>query len=908
MKKAFVAILSLAALVACSQDVTLQRNDSAAISFDNFIEKKTRVATDPSTTTESLSEFSVWGFRGESSALVLQEERVYKSAEGWVYDNLQYWNEGADYFFAAVSPVKDSQVEVDATGLCKTGLGTITFTNTAAGDVDLIYASKLIDKSNVNASNPEKVKLQFAHLLAKVKFSIAYDFPNALTTVAVKDLKIANSPAVGTIDLTKERANWLWTLPQTGETVTLEFGDIEKGAQFPLVNEYYESDKECLLIPADATRSYTITFMVEVYNNGVLAGEYPKTVTLTDKAFVQGKNYNIKTVITPDNIVDGGLKPIEFEVIEVEPWVDGDADIDEPVQPEEPGDDNDEPEAFEPVASEWGVVGDLNNWGGSADVVMYTTETENLFVAKNVAIESGAFKVRANNAWNDAKNYGLEVAGQVYVDKYYAVITGSGSQNITPMEYGTYDVYFDLEAKRVALMTPGKAYADAADGGKPVVIVSGLKDHEWGLVGSFNGWDVANYVTTVVEGDWAVAKNVTLENGAEFKFAADKAWSLSYGSACDVNVDVTYSTYNNGGNMKFVGEAGAYDVYFSLVTADFYMTAAVVEEPETPVEPETPAVVYTSVADFLAAEVSADVYYTLKGTVTSVVNTTYGNFDLTDETGTVYIYGLCSPDGAAQYWNTAGVKVGDDIVIKTVRDVYGSQAQGKNALYVSHTSPGTLAFWLFDAATASFGAEGGEKSIAVEIYNSNAEVNAVSDNTQFAASFADGVLTITAAANTSSEVLSGNITVTCGTLSQVVTVSQAGAGAKQSAEASLSFANKAQRTSFSTSEQVWEQNGIVFTNQKNASTNNIADYASPVRLYQGSRIIVEAPGEITAIEFDCNSSSYATALKNSIGSTATVTVSSDKVTVTLDGSSSTFTVDKLTAQVRLDSLKVTYLE
>ena len=687
MKKAFVAILSLAALVACSQDVTLQRNDSAAISFDNFIEKKTRVATDPSTTTESLSEFSVWGFRGESSALVLQEERVYKTAEGWVYDNLQYWNEGADYFFAAVSPVKHSQVEVDATGLCKTGLGTITFTNTAAGDVDLIYASKLIDKSDVDASNPEKVKLQFAHLLAKVKFSIAYDFPNALTTVAVKDLKIANSPAVGTIDLTNERANWLWTLPQTGETVTLEFGDIEKGAQFPLVNEYYESDKECLLIPADATRSYTITFMVEVYNNGVLAGEYPKTVTLTDKAFVQGKNYNIKTVITPDNIVDGGLKPIEFEVIEVEPWVDGDADIDEPVQPEEPGDDNDEPEAFEPVASEWGVVGDLNNWGGSADVVMYTTETENLFVAKNVAIESGAFKVRANNAWNDAKNYGLEVAGQVYVDKYYAVITGSGSQNITPMEYGTYDVYFDLEAKRVALMTPGKAYTDAADGGKPVVIVSGLKDHEWGLVGSFNGWDVANYVTTVVEGDWAVAKNVTLENGAEFKFAADKAWSLSYGSACDVNVDVTYSTYNNGGNMKFVGEAGAYDVYFSLVTADFYMTAAVVEEPETPVEPVTPAAgSEVTVAKFLEMADTAN-EFVLTGEITRVVNETYGNFDLTDATGTIYIYGLLTPEGTAQQqWAAAGLRQGDTVTIKGVYNEYNGTAQVKNAIYVSHVA------------------------------------------------------------------------------------------------------------------------------------------------------------------------------------------------------------------------------
>ena len=379
---------------------------------------------------------------------------------------------------------------------------------------------------------------------------------------------------------------------------------------------------------------------------------------------------------------------------------------------------------------------------------------------------------------------------------------------------------------------------------------------------------------------------------------------------CRMNPTATANNWNNKWNQTadlvvptdgknfFILASGSWD---GATTSWSTYTPAVVE-------PETPAVVYTSVAEFLAAEVSADVYYTLKGTVTSVVNTTYGNFDLTDETGTVYIYGLCSPDGAAQYWNTAGVKVGDDIVIKTVRDVYGSQAQGKNALYVSHTSPGTLAFWLFDAATASFGAEGGEKSIAVDIYNSNAEVKAESDNAQFAASFADGVLTITAQANTTSEVINGNITVTCGTLSQVVTVSQAGAGAKQSAEASLSFANKAQRTSFSTTEQIWEQNGIVFTNQKNASTNNIADYASPVRLYQGSRIIVEAPGEITAIEFDCNSSSYATALKNSIGSTATVTVSSDKVTVTLDGSSSTFTIDKLSAQVRLDSLKVTYLE
>lgn len=230
-------------------------------------------------------------------------------------------------------------------------------------------------------------------------------------------------------------------------------------------------------------------------------------------------------------------------------------------------------EPFVPVASEWGVVGDLNGWN-APDVVMYTTETENLFVAENVTITSGSFKVRANNEWNDKKNYGLKTAGKVYADQYYAVETGGGSQNITPMTYGTYDVYFDLANERVALVTPGKSYADATDGGDPVVVVEGLKNHEWGLVGSFNGWDVVNYVVTEVQGDWAVAKNVTLTNGAEFKFAADKAWTLSYGSACDVKVGETYTTYENGGNMKFVGEAGTYNIYFSLVNAKFYIEQA----------------------------------------------------------------------------------------------------------------------------------------------------------------------------------------------------------------------------------------------------------------------------------------------------------------------------------------------
>lgn len=124
-------------------------------------------------------------------------------------------------------------------------------------------------------------------------------------------------------------------------------------------------------------------------------------------------------------------------------------------------------------------------------------------------------------------------------------------------------------------------------------------------------------------------------------------------------------------------------------------------------------------------------------------------------------------------------------------------------------------------------------------------------------------------------------------------------------EATLSFANKAQRTSFSTSTQVWVQNGITVTNNKSKSTSNVGDYANPARFYKSSELIVEcSEGNITKIVFDCNSPSYATAMQTSIGAAATA--SSDKVTVILDGSSTSFAVSSLGGQVRMDAITVTY--
>lgn len=106
---------------------------------------------------------------------------------------------------------------------------------------------------------------------------------------------------------------------------------------------------------------------------------------------------------------------------------------------------------------------------------------------------------------------------------------------------------------------------------------------------------------------------------------------------------------------------------------------------QTPSEPEIPAAGSAlSVADFLALA-NAENEYQLTGVITRVVNTKYGNFDLTDATGTIYIYGLVTPEGAEQtQWAAAGLRVGDTITIKGKYSLYYDEPQISKAVYVSH--------------------------------------------------------------------------------------------------------------------------------------------------------------------------------------------------------------------------------
>ena len=214
-----------------------------------------------------------------------------------------------------------------------------------------------------------------------------------------------------------------------------------------------------------------------------------------------------------------------------------------------------------PEASEWGVVGVVNGWN-APDVTMYKTATEGLFVAYNVAMPDGGFKIRANGEWNDAANYGFEAAGTAAVNHAYKLICGGGSKDIT-LVAGNYDIWFDLTNSMVYVMAPGTPISEAEGG---IIEAPDPSAQNWYLVGNFNGWATgdANYQFTK-EGDWYVFKGFTAD-GQGVKFNAG-SWDENRGGTF-VAANEAIAVAHNGSDMYVA--AGTYDVYMNAATDTAY--------------------------------------------------------------------------------------------------------------------------------------------------------------------------------------------------------------------------------------------------------------------------------------------------------------------------------------------------
>ena len=141
----------------------------------------------------------------------------------------------------------------------------------------------------------------------------------------------------------------------------------------------------------------------------------------------------------------------------------------------------------------------------------------------------------------------------------------------------------------------------------------------------------------------------------------------------------------NGTKITIIGNRGSYKDKIEVMNAYFVSVDGQGEEPD----PQPEETKKATIAEFNAAPESSNVWYQLSGTVKNLKDgDQYGNFDLEDETGSVYVYGLLSEKGGEKKQFQAlaaekGIKNGTKITICGNRGSYGDKIEVVNAYFVS---------------------------------------------------------------------------------------------------------------------------------------------------------------------------------------------------------------------------------
>ncbi len=74
--------------------------------------------------------------------------------------------------------------------------------------------------------------------------------------------------------------------------------------------------------------------------------------------------------------------------------------------------------------------------------------------------------------------------------------------------------------------------------------------------------------------------------------------------------------------------------------------------------------------------------YQVTGVCTAIANTTYGNWYLEDETGSIYIYGTLDAKGAERNFLSLGLEVGDEVTVQGPKTTYGTTVELVNVTVI----------------------------------------------------------------------------------------------------------------------------------------------------------------------------------------------------------------------------------
>lgn len=99
----------------------------------------------------------------------------------------------------------------------------------------------------------------------------------------------------------------------------------------------------------------------------------------------------------------------------------------------------------------------------------------------------------------------------------------------------------------------------------------------------------------------------------------------------------------------------------------------------------TKAATQITIAEFIE-RADGNTTYRLCGVVSNIVNMTYGNFTLEDETGSIYVYGLLTATGQSKQFASLGVVEGDTLTMEGVYKLYKGTHEVVDGQYISHVS------------------------------------------------------------------------------------------------------------------------------------------------------------------------------------------------------------------------------
>jgi len=423
----------------------------------------------------------------------------------------------------------------------------------------------------------------------------------------------------------------------------------------------------------------------------------------------------------------------------------------------------------------------------------------------------------------------------------------------------------------------------------------------------FNSGCTLDAKTTATAEEIAIAKFAFVELAKQvtenFTLPEGITWTVKEGTAITIDgVNATVVRGDADATVVITGTLNGHTRDFTVVVKATDGGSVEPPLPDGPAHAGTEADPYTVADALLVAgklankEYSAKVY--ILGTVVSIgrVGSYYSNLYIVDTLGDadqLLVYSANLGDGIeVVYPNDTVLFYGYLTNFNGTLEV--SSKDGDYA-YMEEVTRGTSTITVDEASSANaqvveLSAESGTNGTTFTFkvtVNSGHQITAVKVN---------GV-EVTASEGVYTGTIGGNTTVK-------VETAEEGAALPVLA-ASISFADVANRTVFdpdTDKKQVWEQNGITFTNTQASSRNKIGDYSDPVRCYKNSDITIEYAG-IVKLVFDCAGTDRLL-MAESISGGGVLTTDGTTVTITFETAVDSVTITNLTKQARINSIDV----